>query len=80
MGITEAQIARINELARKSKAEGLTERERMEQAALRQEYIAAIRRNLRGQLDNINIQEKDGSITNLGEKFGAQTDNGKKGN
>lgn len=80
MGITEAQIARINELARKSKAEGLTERERMEQAALRQEYIAAIRRNLRGQLDNINIQEKDGSITNLGEKFGVQTDNGKKGN
>ncbi len=80
MSITEAQIARINELARKSKAEGLTEKERMEQAALRQEYIAAIRRNLRGQLDNINIQEKDGSITNLGEKFGARTDNGKKGN
>ena len=52
----------------------------MEQAALRQEYIAAIRTNLRGQLDNINIQEKDGSITNLGEKYGARSDYGKKGN
>ena len=37
MGITDEKIARINELARKSKAEGLTEKERMEQAALRQE-------------------------------------------
>lgn len=80
MGITDEKIARINELARKSKAEGLTEKERMEQAALRLEYIAAIRTNLRGQLDNINIQEKDGSITNLGEKYGARSDYGKKGN
>ncbi len=80
MGITDEKIARINELARKSKAEGLTEKERMEQAALRQEYIAAIRMNLRGQLDNINIQEKDGSITNLGEKYGERSDYGKKGN
>lgn len=80
MGITDEKIARINELARKSKAEGLTEKERMEQAALRQEYIAAIRMNLRGQLDNINIQEKDGSITNLGGKYGERSDYGKKGN
>ncbi|MDO4344418.1 MAG: DUF896 domain-containing protein [Eubacteriales bacterium] len=78
MGITEAQIMRINELARKSKAEGLTEKERLEQTMLRQEYIAAIRRNLRGQLDNINIQEKDGTITNLGEKYGEK--HGEKGN
>ena len=62
----------INELARKSKAEGLTEEEKAEQAKLRQEYIAAVRLNLRTQLDNINIQEKDGSITNLGEKYGDQ--------
>lgn len=70
MGITEKKIKRINELARKSKAEGLTSEEKMEQAALRQEYIAAFRRNLRGQLDNIDIKEADGSITNLGEKYG----------
>ena len=65
-------IDRINELARKSKAEGLTEEEKAEQAKLRQEYIAAVRLNLRTQLDNINILEKDGSITNLGEKYGDQ--------
>lgn len=70
MGITEEKIKRINELAKKSKAEGLTSDEKMEQAVLRQEYIAAFRRNLRGQLDNIDIKEADGSITNLGEKYG----------
>ncbi|MBQ6812080.1 MAG: DUF896 domain-containing protein, partial [Agathobacter sp.] len=36
----EEKIARINELYRKSKAEGLTEEEKKEQALLRQEYIA----------------------------------------
>lgn len=63
-------IDRINELARKSKNQGLTEEEKTEQARLRREYIASVRMNLRGQLDNINIQEKDGTITNLGEKYG----------
>ena len=67
--IDDAKITRINVLARKSKAEGLTEEEKKEQAALRQEFIAAVRGNLRAQLNNINIQEKDGSITNLGEKY-----------
>ena len=66
----EMKIARINELARKSKAEGLTDAELREQALLRKEYIEAFRRNLRGQLDNISIKEADGSITNLGEKHG----------
>ncbi|WP_331526071.1 DUF896 domain-containing protein [Kineothrix sp. MB12-C1] len=64
------KIERINELYRKSKAEGLNEEEKKEQAALRSEYIANIRANLRGQLNNVNIQEEDGSITNLGEKYG----------
>ncbi len=64
------KISRINELARKSKTVGLTETEKEEQAKLRQEYIALVRMNLRSQLDNIDIREKDGSITNLGEKYG----------
>lgn len=66
----EMKIDRINELYRKSQAEGLTEEEKKEQAQLRSEYIANVRANLRGQLDNIDIKEKDGSITNLGEKYG----------
>lgn len=63
-------LDRINELARKSKAEGLTESERQEQAELRRVYIEAVRRNLRGQLDNISVVNPDGSIVNLGEKHG----------
>ena len=62
-------IDRINELARKAKTEGLTPEEKEEQKKLRTEYIAVIRMNLRAQLDNIDIQEKDGSITNVGEKY-----------
>ena len=68
--MNEEKIKRINELYHKSKAEGLTEAERKEQAELRSEYVANVRANLRGQLNNINIQKEDGSIENLGEKFG----------
>lgn len=68
--MTEEKIERINVLARKSKAEGLTEEEKAEQQALRREFIDDFKRNLRGQLDNISVKEKDGSITNLGEKYG----------
>ena len=64
------RIARINELYHKSKGEGLTAEEKEEQAKLRREYIDSIKNNLRSQLDNINIQNEDGSITNLGKKFG----------
>lgn len=65
-------IERINELARKSRTEGLTPEEKVEQQKLRQEYIAAVKMNLRTQLDNIDVQEKDGTIINLGEKYGKQ--------
>lgn len=71
----EKKIARINELYRKSKAEGLTETEKKEQQILRREYIEAFKQNLRGQLNNISIKEKDGSITNLGEKYGQKRGN-----
>ena len=66
----EQKIARINELYHKSKAEGLTAKERKEQQLLRREYIDAFKRNLRSQLNQISIQDMDGSITDLGEKFG----------
>lgn len=63
-------IERINELARKAKSEGLTPEEKAEQQKLRKEYIEAVKMNLRSQLDHIDIQETDGSIINLGEKYG----------
>ncbi|MBD5525220.1 MAG: DUF896 domain-containing protein [Lachnospiraceae bacterium] len=66
----EQMTKRINELYHKSQAEGLTEQEKEEQKQLRQAYVANVRTNLRGQLNNISIVEKDGSVTDLGEKFG----------
>ncbi|MCR4658147.1 MAG: DUF896 domain-containing protein [Lachnospiraceae bacterium] len=64
------KIKRINELYHKSQNEGLSDEEREEQKRLRQEYIANVRGNLKAQLDGIDIVEKDGSVVNLGEKYG----------
>ncbi|MBR1866306.1 MAG: DUF896 domain-containing protein [Lachnospiraceae bacterium] len=61
----ERKIARINELYHKSKGDGLTEEEKAEQQALRQEYLAAIRNNMRATLDNVSIENPDGTITSL---------------
>lgn len=63
------RIKRINELYHKSQSEGLNDDEKAEQAKLRQEYVASVRASLRGQLNNIDIENEDGSITNLGDKF-----------
>ncbi len=71
------RIKRINELYHKSKAEGLTEEEKQEQARLRQEYIENVRANLKAQLDSISVENEDGTIENLGEKFGAKKDESK---
>lgn len=58
--MTKEKIERINELARKSRtAEGLTEEERSEQAALRQEYRDSIKASLIGHLENIEIVDKE---------------------
>ncbi|WP_454964526.1 DUF896 domain-containing protein [Filifactor alocis] len=52
-------INRINVLAHKSKTEGLTEDEKIEQQQLRKEYLAAFRENFKKQLDNIEIEYRD---------------------
>lgn len=64
------KIDRINELYHKFQSVGLTEEEKAEQAKLRREYIEAIRGSLRNNLNNISIKEPDGSITDLGKKYG----------
>ena len=61
-------IKRINELAHKAKAEGLTVEETKERAVLREQYIAAVRKNLTAQLDNTYILEPDGTKHKLGHK------------
>lgn len=67
--ITQKQIDRINALARKSRTpEGLTEAEKEEQAALRAQYVAAVRESLTANLGNTYIQEPDGTKHKLGKK------------
>ncbi|MCI5721340.1 MAG: DUF896 domain-containing protein [Firmicutes bacterium] len=61
--VTEEQIKRINELARKSKtAEGLTDAEKEEQQMLRRIYIDSFKANLRAQLDNIEFVDDDKKV------------------
>lgn len=62
------RISRINELYRKSQNEGLTQEEKEEQKKLRDEYIAAVRNNLRGTLNNVSLLNPDGSVTELSKK------------
>ena len=59
------KLNRINELAKKSKETELTEEEKSEQAALRQEYINEIRASFGAMLDNTVIQYPDGSRKSL---------------
>ena len=66
----EERIKRINALYHKSKAEGLTPEEKEENERLRAEYIQNIRSNLRAQLNNIDVVNEDGTVENLGDKYG----------
>lgn len=61
------KIERINHLARKSKAEGLTKEELQEQKALREEYILEFRAQFRSTLENTVVQYPDGSRKKLDE-------------
>lgn len=54
-----AKLERIGVLYRKSKAEGLTEAEKQEQKALREEYLNIIKINFRSTLESIEyVDEK----------------------
>ena len=66
--ITQEQINRINELARKSKSEGLNEEEKAEQAVLRRAYIDSVKASLTSNLDNTYIMDEKGNKRKLGKK------------
>lgn len=72
MAAMEDKIKRINELYHKSKSVGLTEAEKEEQQSLRKEFIASVRANVKSQLNNISVEQEDGTVENLGEKYGGQ--------
>ncbi len=59
--MTKEKIARLNALAQKSRSQDLTEQEKAEQAALRREYIDAMKRSLKAQLDSTVLVEPDGT-------------------
>ena len=62
------KIERINELARKKKAVGLTQQEAEEQALLRREYLDGFRANMEDILKNTVIQRPDGTKAPLQKK------------
>lgn len=70
----QTKIDRINALARKSKTEGLTEEEKAEQAALRKEYVAAVKASLVAQLDNTYYIDEKGNKRKVGP-WGSGTTN-----
>ena len=73
MAAADEKLKRINELYHKSKTqEGLTPEEKAEQQKLRKEFIANVRANVRSQLDQITIENEDGTLENLGEKYGGK--------
>lgn len=61
-------IARINELAKKAKTEGLTDKELLERNKLRRIYIDSVKASLIGQLDNTYIVYPDGTKKKVGPK------------
>ena len=53
-------VPRINELAKKAKAEGLTELEKVEQKDLREKYVKRFRENFKSQIEMMQVYDKEG--------------------
>lgn len=63
-------IERINALAKKKKAEGLTDLEQAEQKELYKVYLAEIRGQFSKTLDNVSVKEADGKVVPFKEAYG----------
>ncbi|MBR7009738.1 MAG: DUF896 domain-containing protein [Oscillospiraceae bacterium] len=66
--MNQIQIDRINALARKAKAEGLTPEETAERDELRRQYVAAVKASLTGHLDNTYLVDEKGNKRPLPRK------------
>lgn len=66
--VTQEQINRINELAKKSKSVGLTDEEKVEQTKLRKIYIESFKQSLVGQLENTYIIDEKGNKKKVQKK------------
>lgn len=58
--ISDKKLQRINELAKKSKGEGLTKKEKQEQQALREEYLQGFRKSFKNQIENVTVYDPEG--------------------
>ena len=77
--MTNEKIARINELAKKSKTTGLTDAEKAAQQALRQEYVADVKASLRAQLNNTRSKSRMALCTSWGRRTKAASRRGAPG-
>ncbi len=59
--ISKEKLERINELAKKSKEEGLTVKEQTEQKALREEYLQNVRKSFKNQLKSMTVKDPEGN-------------------
>ena len=66
--VTDEMIKRINELAHKAKAEGLTEEEKAEQGILRRAYVDSFKANLRSMLENIELVDSPENSNKIHQK------------
>ena len=64
----EKLLKRINELAKKSREEGLSDSEKAEQATLRQEYIKKFRQGMENTLSNVYIMDENGNKRKVEKK------------
>lgn len=58
--ISDKKLKRINELAKKSKKEGLTKQEKKEQQSLREEYLQGFRKSFKNQIENVTVYDPEG--------------------
>ena len=68
--VDDKDVLRINELSKKHKTVGLSAEEEKEFVTLRLAYVLSYKRNVANQVNNIDIVDKDGTVENLGEKYG----------
>ncbi|MFZ3577714.1 DUF896 domain-containing protein [Virgibacillus sp. DJP39] len=59
--ISKEKLERINKLAKKSKSEGLTEKEKTEQKALRKEYLGNVRSSFKNQFKTMTVMDPEGN-------------------
>lgn len=59
--LSQDKLDRINVLARKQRAEGLTDEEKKEQDDLRQQYIKAFRSGMRNSIEGMKIVDEEGN-------------------